>query len=319
MIKKLTGLTASLAALASTVSAEVKINDYLSLDGYVILAGTITDPEGGSSTDTLADSGASNLDAARIALIGKYNDFSGKVSLFYVPNRAGTEAGVLDAYATYSTGAISVTGGKFLSYLGYEAFEPVNMAQLTYGFASGIPAYSTGAKIDYAGESFTLGFSVQDSLQPEAGTFYQGDGDWSDGLGYTLAATYTGINKLTLFAGVGYDDDDAAGTAGGPSEWVYDVWASYAVTDKLTLAAEVSHADDASTSYIVLANYAFTEKFSSVFRWSWQEVEPTDEYSTYLTVAPTYVFTENFSVRAEVSYLDQPSTMFYGIQGVFKF
>src|SRR5690606_34352733 len=115
--------------------------------------------------------------------------------------RAGTEAGVLDAYATYSAGAVSVTGGKFLSYLGYEAFEPVNMAQLTYGFASGIPGYATGAKVDYAGENFSIGFSVQDSLFMQPGTFFQGDGDFSDGLGYTVAASYTGIDKLTVFVG----------------------------------------------------------------------------------------------------------------------
>lgn len=303
------------AITATSAQAEVKINDNLALDGYVIAAGTVTDPDGGAKTETLADSGASNLDAARIALLGNYGDFSGKVSLFYVPERVGTEAGVLDAFATYSAGAVSITGGKFLSYLGYEAFEPVNMAQLTYGFASGIPAYATGAKIDYAAETFSLGLSVQDSLQPDAASFFQGDGDFGDGLGYTAMASYTGVENLTVFVGLGYDDEE--GIAVG--EYVFDIWASYKISDSVTVAAEYSTYDDVSSSYLALLQYTFSEKVSSIFRWSAQENDTTGEWATYLTAAPTYVINENFSVRAEVSYLDQPATMFYGVQGIFKF
>lgn len=314
MKSRLTLAAGLCAALASSAQAEVAINENLALDGYVILAGTVTDPDGGPSTETLADSGASNLDAARIALLANYGDLSGKVSLFYVPGRAGTEAGVLDAYATYSAGAVSITGGKFLSYLGYEAFEPVNMAQLTYGFASGIPGFATGAKIDYAGESFSLGLSIQDSLDMEPGTFFQGDGDFGDGLGYTAAASFTGIEKLTVFVGVGYDDDEFS-----VNDYVFNIWASYDVSDTITVAGEMSYEDNASTSYIGLLKYTFSENVSSIFRWSAQETDATGEWATKLTVAPTYVINENFSVRAEVTYDDQPKTTFYGAQGIFKF
>lgn len=312
---QLAGFSALLAAAAATVQAEVKVNENISIDGYVIAAGTITDPDAGASTETLANSGASNLDAARIAFLGKYEDFSGKVSIFYVPDRPGTTAGILDAYGTYTAGAVSVTGGKFLSYLGYEAFEPVNMAQLTYGFASGIPAYATGAKIDYAGDGFSLGFSVQDSLQPDAASFFQGDGDFGDGLGYTAVVSYTGVENLTVFVGLGYDDED--GIVVG--EYVFDIWASYKISDSITVAAEYSTSEDVSTSYLALLQYTFSDKISSIFRWSAQETDATGEYATYLTVAPTYVINDNFSVRGEVSYLDQPKTAFYGIQGIFKF
>lgn len=252
------------AALATSAKAEVAINDHLAVDGYVVLAGTITDPRGASTTDTLADSGASNLDAARVALLGNYGDLSGKVSLFYVPGRADTQAGVLDAFVTYTAGAFSFTGGKFLSYLGYEAFEPVNMNQLTYGFASGIPAYATGVKIDYAGENFTLGFSVQDSLQPDSApsSFFKGDGDFSNGLGYTVAATYTGIDKLTVFVGAGYDDQDGLTTG----EYVLDFWASYDISDSITVAGEISYYDEVSSSYIALLKYTFNDSLSSIFR-----------------------------------------------------
>lgn len=320
MIKKLTGLTASLVALASTASATVKINDYIGIEGYVVGSGTILDPDTGSNTDTLFDSGANNLDSALFAFVGTYGDFSGKASLLYVPGEDSGDARVLDLYASYKAGALTLTGGNFLSYLGYEAFHAASMAQLTWGYASGIPAYHSGVKADFAvSETFSLGASVTDSLFAGKALGAGGDGDFDDGLGYEFVATYTGIEKLTVFLGLGVDDDDAA-----TSDYSADIWASYALTDKLTIAGEVSYLDDVSTSYILFAQYFFTEKAYSVFRWSFANDDVTDDYATYATVSPGYVLTENFTIRGEVSYSDdsilgKTKGLFYGVQGVFKF
>ena len=48
-------------------------------------------------------------------------------------------------------GGFTVTGGNFLSYMGYEAFDIPNMDQITYGstiFA--ISGYHSGVKVDYS-------------------------------------------------------------------------------------------------------------------------------------------------------------------------
>ena len=195
---KYAGLGAALATAATGLQAEVKINDTFSVSGYAVAAGTMTDPDSGKNNYTLADSGASNLDSAKFAVTGAKDAISGKVSLFYVPqapSSVGT-AGILDAYATYTAGDVSVTAGKYLSYLGYEAFDPINMAQLTYAttiFA--IPAYHTGAKVDYTGEGFSLGFSATDSLFPGDG-FFQGDGEVS-GNGVRCLAAYA-VSRLSV-------------------------------------------------------------------------------------------------------------------------
>lgn len=325
MIKKLTGLTASAVALASTASAEVKINDYLAVEGYAVASATITDPDSGSNDETAFDSGLGNLDAINIAILGTYGDFSGKASLHYVPDSGGSDAEILDLYLSYTTGAVTITGGKYLSYLGYEAFHPVAMTQLTYGFASGIPAYHTGIKADFTvSDVLTIGASVSDSLFPGSTATFgdKGDGDFGDGLGYELVATYTGIEKLTVFLGFGFDDDDNA-----TSDYVINFWFSYALSDVLTLGGEISYLEDFSTSYILTAQYAFSEKFSTLFRWSAQESDSPSEWGTYLTVSPSYAITDNLAIRGEVSYGDGAITptgagfkgFFYGIQGVFSF
>jgi hypothetical protein len=322
---KYAGLGAALAtATTAGLQAEVKINEHLSISGYAVAAGTITDPDSGTKDYTLADSGASNYDAAKIALTGTYENVSGTVSLFYVP-QTGTstgDGGILDAFVTYTAGPVSVTAGKYLSYLGFEAFDPVNMTQITYATISGIPAYHTGAKVDYAGDGFSAGVSVTDSLQPGDG-FFQGDGEFSDDVGFEAFVTFTGIDKLTLFTGIGYEDTDGA----PDSTFVLDVWASYELTDAVTVAAEYTYNKDVAKSALAFVQYTFSDKLSAIARASVIDVDGGDTGS-YFTVSPTYAFNDYFALRAEVSYADSAESggntggdkgFFYGVQGVFKF
>jgi hypothetical protein len=324
---KYVGFGAALATATTGAQAEVKINEYLSVSGYAVAAGTVSDPDAGSSDETLFDSGTTNLDAIKVAVSGTYEALSGKVSLFYVPESTSgnSEAGILDAFASYSVGAVSVTGGKFLSYLGYEAWDPINMSTISYGNSwSAIPGYHTGGKIDFAGDGFALGAAVTDSLYMETDDhFFGGDGDFSNGLGYEFIASFTGIEKLTVFTGLGIEDVDNADT-----QYVYNLWTSYALTDSFTIAAEYTYNDDGTddfSRYALFGIYTVSEAISVTARVS-GIVE--DVYGTAFTIAPTYTFNEFFSVRAEATYADSDESAtqlpgakggFYALQGVFKF
>jgi len=323
---KLTGWTASLVALAATASADIKVNDYLSFNGYATASGTYSDNDAPTkNVSTLFNSGSNELDSIKLAALGKYGDFGGKLSLLYIPTRTGSNSGIQDAYVTYTKEEFTVTAGKFLSYLGYEAFDPNNMTQLTYAadiFA--IPGYHTGAKVDYAAKTWGAGFAVVDSVYGlTAPAFLQGDGKF-DRVGYEGYVTYTGIDKLTLWLGAAYDDNAT------PDVVVYDLWASYALTSKLTLAAEVDTSEHVGKGYLVEAQYAFTDKFSGIARLSGKDVSGGDT-GTYYTVAPTYKITSALSVRGEVSYADAAEAtngvygllstkgFFYGVQAMFVF
>lgn len=323
---KYVGFGAALATVTSGLQAEVKINENLSVSGYAVAAGTLSEPDAGSSSGTQFDSGTTNLDAIKVAVSGNYDALSGKVSLFYVPESTSgdSEAGILDAFATYSAGAVSVTGGKFLSYLGYEAWDPINMTTISYGNSwSAIPGYHTGGKIDFAGEGFALGAAVTDSLYMDADHFFGGDGDFSNGLGYEFIASFTGIEKLTVFAGVGIEDADGVDT-----QYVYNLWTSYALSDSLTVAAEYTYNDDGVddfSRYAFFGTYTVSEAIAVTARVS-GIIE--DVYGTAFTIAPTYTFNEFFSVRAEATYADSDESAtqlpgskgaFYAVQGIFKF
>lgn len=326
---KIVSLAASLAV--APAFAEVKINDQLSVSGFMAAAYEFVDNNNNvadvnSKVDARTPGIGSNADMGKVGVAFKQDDFGAFASLAYFP-RLADEAGVLDAYVTYTVEGFTFTGGKFLSWLGYEAFDTVNMTQLTYANSTlgAIPGYHTGVKFDYSNDTFGGGLAVTDSYSHEQG-FFRGDEDFED-VAFEGYVVYKGIEKLTLWAGFAYEDTERKGLVITQATSVYDIWASYAVTDKLTVAAEFAMKESDALvgadgyQWLAFTQYAFTKEFSLVGRISGDDTETGDE--NRYTVAPTYVFTDNFSVKAEFSIVDKNAgvndSTYYGVQGVFKF
>jgi hypothetical protein len=313
---KLAGWAVSLALTASAF-ADVKVNDHISINGYAVGALTSTDVDNGDDIGTYFESKGSpaitNADAVKFGVLGTAGQVSAYGSILYLPG-ASNEAGLLDAYATYDTGAgVKITGGKFLSYLGYEAFDPINMTQLTYGstiFA--IPAYHTGAKVDFTGKTFSVGVAAVDSVFSGPRGFFEGDREYDDDIGLEAMFSYTGVKNLTVFAGIAMEDTHGA----ADDLFIFDLWLSYAVTDKLTLAAEYDTQQDVMDGWLAQVGYKFSDKFSAIFRVSGVEWDAGGS-ETKFTVAPTYTINNNFALRAEFSEGDGYS--FIGGQVIFKF
>jgi hypothetical protein len=196
------------------------------------------------------------------------------------------------------------------------------MTQLTYAnnVLGAIPAYHMGLKVDYSTDVWGAGLNVSDSIRSGTG-FFEGDEDFSNGLGYEAYVSYKGIDKLTVWAGLGIDDTD-----GLPTWQTYDLWASYALSDKLTVAAEIAFHDRGGVEgyqALAYAQYAFTDKFSTVFRFGTdsQDAVGVSDENRY-TVSPTYAFNENFLLRSELTYIQAHTGgdgVFSGIQAVLKF
>lgn len=318
---KLASLAATSLALGTIAFADLKVNDHLSVNGYAVGAVTNTSVDGGDNIDTYFESKGSpaitNADAVKLGVLGSMGQFSAYGSILYLPG-AANEAGLLDAYVTYDTGiGAKITGGKFLSYLGYEAFDPVNMAQLTYGstiFA--VPAYHTGGKVDFSGKTFSAGVAVVDSIYSGAKGFFEGDREYDDDIGVEAMFSYTGIDKLTVFAGIASEN-----TKGATDDlFIFDLWASYALTDKITIAGEYDTQNNYMNGWLAFVSYKIDDKFSTIFRVSGVDWDAGGSDTKY-TVAPTYAIDSNLSLRAEFSVGngDSGDYTFIGGQVVFKF
>lgn len=215
----------------------------------------------------------------------------------------GSDGNMEEAYVTYDFGnGFSVTGGRMLTYMGFEAFDPTNMYQFSYAYdvegAQDIyDAYDYGASIDYGTDSFSIG--VWSSLEADAG--------------YELALAFTGIENFTAKAI--WSDFSA------PGDDAYEkstYWISYEM-DKLLIAAEVAEKDslDAGTGataavdvdgMMIMANYAVSDALGLTLRYSETEYLTFDGTPYYegskFTVSPGYVFTDSLSGLLEYSSYD---------------
>ena len=318
---KLAGVAA--AALAShSLRAEIALSEQFAVSGYVAGSASYSKVEGADHDSNL------DLDALKLSAVAKFAPVTVTTSLFAFGTGSGDGYGAspifLDAYGTYDFGnGTTVTAGKYLSWLGYEAFDIPNMLQISYAnpTAAYIPAYHTGVKIENSTDAYTIGLGVSDSLYGPA--YYKGDGDLDDGAGLEAYFTYKAIKDFTWFLGFGYDTGDATKA----KRFVGDTWVQY-VVGKFTYAAEFCYG---STDYkgaptgdgyfaLGLVKYQIDDKWAATFRLSAGEGEADDDF-VKATIAPTYAITKNLDLVAEYSYLDyeDADAHYAGLQARFKF
>ncbi len=325
----------SLAA-SLTAFADVKVNDMLTISGYAAASYEYMSPKPGTDSDSLFNGAKDtpSADALKTNFNFNFKPVSAVVSLFYIPNiptgAMKNELTVLDAYATYDAGGgATITAGKFLSYLGYEAFDPVNMAQITYapvtvGTLGAIPAYHTGIKFDYADKVVGYGLALVDSVYSPLG-IDKGDGELRRNAGFEGYITSKGLGDLTLWAGFAYD---TKGNFQAHNVLTLDVWAQYQVDKTNAIAAELCSKDGGTFSkgwtWLAYYNHSFTDKVSLVARIGGEKLSGKTAGADFMqyTLGPSLKVSDNLTVRAEYSYYDYKggaSKSLFGLQGIFKF
>lgn len=318
---KLAGATAA-ALVSGSLFAEIAINEQFAISGYVAGSASYTKAEHVDS-DSNAD-----LDAMKLTAVAKFAPVTVTTSLFAFGAGSGDGFGAspifLDAYGTYDFGTgTTVTAGKYLSWLGYEAFDIPNMLQISYAnpTAAYIPAYHTGVKVENSTDAYTIGVGVSDSLYGP--TYYKGDGDLNNGVGLEAYFTYKAIKDFTWFVGLGYD----TGNDADDKAFVADTWIQY-VAGKFTYAAELCYgstdlgAGGSTDGYFVLGlvKYQVDEKWAATFRLSAGEGAAKDDF-VRATFAPSYAITKNLDLVSEYSYTDYDDVdgHYLGVQARFKF
>ena len=315
---KLAVAAASVLALAVTAHAQTFGN--ITTSGFVLGSYQKTS---GTGTDHL------DIDSAMLKFTGDYKPVQGVISLYYVPTPpVGTNnLLLLDAYATYDAGGgWSVTGGRFLSWMGFESFFTVNNPEISFGYLNGIIAgYEDGARVVYTDKDWNAGVAVVDSAL-NSPTAFKGDGELKKSYGLETYFSYGGIKDNSLFLGISYDSKNGAVKA----QETYDLWDQYQLDKATYVAGEVAYHEGGTgtavgnaTSYLALLDYTFNDQVSAAFRIGGDlNKKPTPDDTKY-TFAPTYTINPHFSVRGEISYIvtagPTANTTFWGVQGVFKF
>ena len=312
-MKTHTKLAVAFLAAASSIAASAADAPApaVTFSGYAVVTGSVTKDSGAASVSDL------DLTAAKFGVTAKLAPtVSAYASLYY----NGTTADLLDAYVTFDAGSgLTITAGNFLSYMGYEAFDPINMAQISYangGLLGGpVPAYHTGVKVDYVAGNHGLGAAVVDSIY--GSTLFNGDGDYAK-KGLEAYYTYKGIKDTQIWVG-GLQDNDNGGA-------VYDLWVSYALNKTDSLGAEYLVKESDGYNWLLAYTKGIDSKLSVTARLSGESSDVQNAKFVKYTVSPSYAFTDKFTVRAEVSYTDYSgagaatsNSTFYAIQSLFKF
>lgn len=320
---RLAGWTSALLAMAGIASADVKLNDTLSLSGYV--TATV-------SNDTVdsVDTSFMDVDSFKLQATASYEKLTGVMSLhsFASPH----DPKLLDAYATYKLDAgSSVTVGKFLSYLGFEAFDYPNMLQISYANSIGgfIPAYHSGVRYDFTADSVSGGIAVLDSVYGSSA--YEGDGTLDNGAGFEAYLKYS-KGDSSLFGAIAFDN----GVAGTEDDrFTFDLWGQTKV-GTTTLAAEYCYskftAGNSKTDgyfWLLLAMQPINDKWTITGRLSGGEDEtsavgPATPKFFKATISPAVTITDNLALLFEYSYIkyddfSASKEHYLAAQVVFKF
>jgi len=335
---KITGLLLATAVTAFTARADIALTQNLSTYGYA--AGFLEynkiggDNGANSSTDT-------GLRAAKLGFAANADSLTARVSLY----DDGSKLYLLEVNGTYDLGeGLSVTGGRFQSWLGYEPFDIPKGNFITNGneIAGLIPNFHEGVRVDYAVGKSTFGVAFVDSIYNGVHP-YSGDGSLNDGYGLEGHYGYDD-GALSLGATFAYQNNHGATRIYAHDIYDGDLWAQY-IIKKTTVGAEVywQHTEDQGpkgNAYygLFMVKQQFTDPLAVALRFTTGNVNQdnngvTTGKASYwkFSIAPTYAITENLGVTAEVHYTEysgnreviaaggKGSNTYLGIQACFKF
>ncbi|MBT7853249.1 MAG: outer membrane beta-barrel protein [Opitutae bacterium] len=249
----------------------------------------------------------------------------------------GSTVDLEQAFLTYDLGGgLNVTGGKYLSLLGYEGDEPYKLYQrsMAYKWADGannkIPfaAYHQGVKIAFSSGDLSGAISVVDDVYNSGGS---NDGDSKD-VGFEAQIKYTGLENFTIAIGTaqsGSGDVTAATTAAkgnNTTDDYYNFWVEYGGIDSLILGAEYNSYKAGATggtdgdSWMLMGNYSVNEKLGVTLRLSEVEEGTTYEADKF-TISPSYSFSDSLLGRIEYSTgeIDGDDADYFSIEALFTF
>jgi len=292
---------ASLLAFLNAKAVEIgPTGSGIEFGGFVDWAYQSQDAADGSDADSFdATQVELNLDFADgpfsisvdydIISIDSQNDHNG--------SNDGNGADLEEAIITYDFGnGFSITAGKMLTYMGFEAYDAPNMYQYSYAYDISVnddgdehlvggqqiyDAYDDGISLDYGSDMFSVGVFASAE---------------TDG-GFEYALAFTGIDNLTVkYILADWDDYEK-----------YTFWASYQM-DKLLLAFEVAEADYTDVSkddvdgFLIMGNYAISDPLALTVRYS-ETTVGLAEFEKF-TISPSYVFTDSVAGLIEYSTYD---------------
>ncbi|MBT6461040.1 MAG: outer membrane beta-barrel protein [Opitutae bacterium] len=308
--QKTLAVLAGLTFAGALSQAQIAVGDNLTISGFV--DASYSDVEAG--TAGADDATGINVDEVEIDFAFSFDAVSAEVHL----ESKGDTVALEQAFVSTDLGGITVSAGRMLNLLGFEADEPTGL--LTYSNAYS-DAFNPGSRYnDGIRGAFSQGdLSVAASVTDDYSSVGNDNND-ADELAFDIALTYAGIENLSLSLGYADNSGDTAAT----DLQITNVHASYSL-GQLTIGGEYSDWEDGPTeadAYLLLANYAVNDDLSITIRHSEVDIDggtTSDREKT--TVAAGYTVTDNLSTIIEYSNgeVDDEDNNVFAVEGIFTF
>ncbi|HEX2612440.1 MAG TPA: porin [Fibrobacteria bacterium] len=294
--------TLAMGLIAAPSFADIKVNDQLTLSGFLDMSAYETGDAAATATFDqfevdfmykFSDKLSARADISQGGVGGGLNNVR-----LVTPSDTitGSSIHLEQAFVTYTEGPLSLMVGKFLSATGYECAEPTCLYQ--YSASATVSAY--GGYNTGVGASYTV--SPMASLY---GAVFSSE--WS---GDATIATPGGEAGLTLTPMEGvtvkgfYLFENIEQPGPDYLKNGVNVWASYA-KGPLLVAGEVNYLmnwdaeDSDGLGFLVMGNYKLTDKIAGTVRYSQLKTDAMADPSNEFTISPSYSITGNWWALAE--------------------
>ena len=291
-------LCGCLAALPA--AAEIEVSEQLTLSGFIDMSATSVD-----------DVKSMSLDQAEVDFHFDMGD--GLTARADIEGRPDTDFVLEQAFISYDMdNGVAITAGKFLSCSGWETAEPTGLYQFSTSATLVYGGYQHGVAASYGQEKFGLYGAVVSSV-------WDGTDTDAEEIGFEVQASLMPVEEVT--AKVAFLSEDV----GGFSTTLVNAWAAY-FAGPLTVAGEVNLLsnwlveDNDGTGFLVMANYALTDRVAVTGRFSSLDTDAMADAATEFTVSPSYAVTDNWSLLAEVRFDDDGgSFQSYAVESLLTF
>ena len=289
----------------SISNAQVKLTDNLSLSGFLDMsAGTSLVEDESTEANTAFDQFELDFHFANDKVSARVDVDSTSTS-----SEVSRLIGLEQAHVSYAfSDKFSITAGRFLSCIGFEAAEPADMYQYSWSQGIPYPGYQDGVAIN---------FTLNDQVGIYASMV---ESVWGNPMSSSLnlpsfeaQVALTPIDKLTTKIGFAGDVlSNGAGTEYLQSE--VNAWAQFDVADNFFVAAEfdllgnwdaiakdgnLRPEGDSGMHFLGMANYGLTDKVAVTARFSGYKVGDGD-LETEVTLSPSYTFTDSWGGLVEL-------------------
>ena len=297
MKNKLLAVLATLSMVAS--ASAVKINNNLSINGFVDGSYKLTDNNTGADSQTLS------ADEAEINFVLTNGAVSGLIAIDSHEIGGGSNGAnkadldIEQAHFTYDLGnGISFTFGRYGSALGFEREDPAGLYTFSRAYASAnigdVDSNAVeGVTVAYAADQFSIAASFEN---PRGADLESND------LDLELSFSYNGIADTVIGGGYFFDNEEDA----GKEEDILNIHASRSFGKFLVAAEYTEFSTDSADrdAFLVLVDYDFNDKLGVAVRFSDEEDAKisgaTADYDKF-TIAPNYAITENLGAILEFS------------------